>query len=80
MPRALIVTKRVRGDDKWVVYLHEDRIRQENEVISPLGPTVGSVSSWEELEALAVQNDADELDGDGVDEMEEELGPRPGGD
>lgn len=77
MTNVLIVTKRLHDGEKWPVSLHDERDYRANEAVGPPPSTIGWVSTWPELHALADQHDADTIDGDGLDEMEDELGPQP---
>jgi hypothetical protein len=78
MAHALMVTK--KGTlGTWAVYLNDDSPREEGALVRTTGPLAGSVSSWPELNALADKHQVEDhqIYGDGLAEMERELGPRP---
>ena len=78
MTYALMVTKK-GTQGTWAVYEIEDTSRSQGEVVRPLGPVAGSVSSWAELNDLADKYGVEphQIYGDGLDEMERELSPMP---
>ena len=78
MTQALEVTKK-GPEGIWDVYAVEDTSRKEGEHVPPAGPMVGAIASWTELKDLAVRYEVEphQIYGDGLDEMEQELGPNP---
>lgn len=78
MANALMVTEKGRKST-WAVHEVEDTSRSEWEVVRPLGPLAGSVSSWADLYGLADKYGVEphQIYGDGLEEMERELGPTP---
>jgi hypothetical protein len=62
----------------WSVYLQEDHLRSPRKVAIP-GPFIGSVTSWEELEALGSQYKVDlqQITGPDHEEIKKELGLMP---
>jgi hypothetical protein len=79
MASFLIVSPQEGSSKAWGVYLQVDPVRSEGDLIRALGPRVGSVTSWDELNALAGQHDVAEhqIGGEGLDQMTKELGPMP---
>jgi hypothetical protein len=75
---VLIVTTR-GGRGTWAVYQQNDSPREPGTLTQTMGRVVGSVASWEELDALAEQHDVapHQVAGAGLDEMEQVLGPQP---
>jgi hypothetical protein len=63
----------------WAVYSQEDSPRASGTVVQTTGPLVGSVASWEELDALTEQHGVahHQVTGAGLDQMEQVLGPQP---
>jgi len=78
MEKFLIVGTRVTGNS-WPVYLEDDPIRPEMTEVPLSRPPIAHVTSWDELRALADQHSVAlyQIDGDGLKEMEKELGERP---
>jgi len=78
MAKVLIVTTQgERGT--WAVYMQEDSPRPPGTVVQTIGQLVGSVTSWEELDALTEKHGvaSHQVDGAGLDQMEQVLGPQP---
>jgi len=78
MAKVLIVT--TRGSiGTWAVYQQDDSPREPGTAVQTTGPLAGSVASWDELNALAERYGvaAHQIDGAGLAEMEQELGPKP---
>ena len=78
MAVALIILSR-RNSDTWPVYLEDDSLRSEGVAARTLGPLAASVASLDELKAVADEHGvaSHQMEGDGLAEMEKELGPMP---
>jgi hypothetical protein len=72
-----VTTKGVNGT--WAVYLVDDSPLDPGQLVHETGPLLRSVSTWEELKALAAEHgiQTHQIVGAGLDQMEEELGPMP---
>ena len=78
MTQALEVTKK-GPEGTWAVYEVDDISRDEGELVPPAGPMIRLIASWTELKDLAVNYEVEwhNIFGDGLEEMELELGPKP---
>ena len=81
MTYGLIVMKRgSQASATWQVYGMNNPLKEPGTLITTTGRVVGSVASWIELKTLATGRGLQphQIDGEGLAEMEEELGPMPG--
>ena len=78
MTAVLTVMRKGNGSIAWQVYRDDVVPRKLYEAVRAVGPLVGSVKSWEDLDALAADQgvDAHQINGEGLDEMATELGPK----
>jgi hypothetical protein len=80
MTYGLMVMKRgSRASTTWQVYEMNNPLREPGTMISTTGRLVRSVASWEGLKILAIERGvrSTQIAGEGLAEMEEELGPIP---
>jgi hypothetical protein len=77
MAKVLVVTTQGQ-QGTWAVYSQEDSPRAPGTVVQTTGPLVGSVASWEDLDALAERQGVapHQVTGAGLDQMEQVLGPQ----
>jgi hypothetical protein len=78
MATLLIVMCQGRNSRNWQVYRDDDSPRKPGDEVRIAGPLVGSVHSWGDLDALAAEQGVEDhqITGDGLAEMEQELGPK----
>lgn len=77
MAKALMVTSK-GSKGTWDVHLMDVGPREETGPVEGVGPVVDSVSSWPGLDNVAKRYpESQDIYGDGLDEMEGELGSRP---
>jgi hypothetical protein len=62
----------------WQVYEMKDAVRASYQPVAMAGGVLGSVSSWDDLDALAAEHEvpSDRIDGEGVVEMIDVLGAK----
>jgi hypothetical protein len=78
MAKVLIVATQGQAGT-WAVYEQDDGPRAPGTLAQTIGRIVGSVASWAELDALAEREGvaSHQVDGAGLDQMEQVLGPKP---